>query len=123
MRTFGRQNAHLSAQNAHLSREFKSEWMNSSPKVDDYSYDSEGATEAFKTAKADGGIAIEDSPLGWDALYLLMGGASLAISDEGLSDDLAGAKKGALKKAFSKNASGKLRCRVVLRKFTELIAA
>ena len=102
---------------------FKNEWMRAAPMRDGCMYDEDGAVEAYKVAKAEGGIAIEDSPLGWDALYLLMGGSSLVVSDEGLSDDLVGAKKGTLKRAFGKAASGKLRCRVVLRKFTELIAA
>ena len=76
----------------------------------------------WKTAQAEGGIAIEGGN-GWDELYLLLGGDKLSIGDEGLSEDLVGAKKGALKRAFGKAASGKLRNRVVLRRFSELIAA
>ena len=81
------------------------------------------AAEAYKIAKADGGVVIEDSAAGWDHYYLIMGGDEMEIKDEGLGKSLVGAKKNELKKAFSKSSSGKLRNRVLLRKFTELIAA
>jgi hypothetical protein len=111
-----------------VARHFKGEWMDSSPKRTDENgyveFDEAGAAAAFKVAKVDGGVAIMDSTLGWDHHYLIMGGTELGIhGDEGLDDSLVGAKKSALKKAFGKAASGKLRNRVVLRKFTELIAA
>jgi hypothetical protein len=103
---------------------FKSEFEQANGTYDRYSRNvSNEAIEAYKTAKADGGIVIENSKLGWDHHYLILGGDALAITAEGLSDDLIGAKKGAIKRAFGKAASNKLRCRVVLRKFTELIAA
>ena len=82
------------------------------------------ASEALKVAKAEGGVVIEGSIYGWDHHYLLMGGESLGVAgDEGLDESLVGAKKGTLKRAFAKSSTGKLRNRVVLRKFTELIAA
>ena len=107
---------------------FKNEWMGSVPKVKDANDwetpDTEGASAAYKVAKAEGGVVLEDSILGWDHHYLILGGSALGIhGDEGLDDSLVGAKKGTLKKAFGKAASGKLKNRVVLRKFTELIAA
>lgn len=85
---------------------------------------SDAVNAAWKTAKAEGGVVIENGTKGWDHHYLIPGGASLIMEDEGnLDDDLIGAKKGQLKRAFAKQASGKLRNRVVLKKFTELIAA
>jgi hypothetical protein len=104
------------------ARIFKRYWTSSAP--DNDKWDPTKANEAWKTARTEGGVAIEGSEEGWDAYYLIPGGTSLSIdSDEGLSDDLIGAKKGQLKKAFSKSTSGKLRNRVILRKFTEMIAA
>ena len=47
----------------------------------------------------------------------------VAATEPQAADASAGAKKGKLKAAFGKAASGKLKNRVVLRKFTELIAA
>ena len=106
---------------------FKMEWIDSVPRItDEHGYtdvDEAGAREAYKIAKAEGGVTLENSVHGWDHHYLVMGGREMAIEDEGLDDSLVGAKKGKLKTAFGKAASGKLKNRVVLRKFTELIAA
>jgi len=107
---------------------FKSEWMASVPNVEDaggyMNDDEEGSRAAYKVAKADGGVALENSIHGWDHHYLILGGDELGVhGDEGLDDSLVGAKKGKLKAAFGKAASGKLKNRVVLRKFTDLIAA
>jgi hypothetical protein len=79
---------------------------------------------AWKEAKGEGGVSVENNTDNWDSYYLIPGGSSLTITDDGiLSDDLIGAKKGQLKKAFSKAASGKLKNRVILREFVDLIAA
>ena len=107
---------------------FKNEWMASVPRWEDefgnMRSDEDGAKVAFKVAKAEGGVVLEDSIHGWDHHYLILGGSALGVhADEGLDDSLVGAKKGKLKAAFGKAASGKLKNRVVLRKFTELIAA
>jgi hypothetical protein len=107
---------------------FKNEWMGSVPRLEDefgnMRPDEDGAKAAFKVAKAEGGVVLEDSIHGWDHHYLILGGSALGVhADEGLDDSLVGAKKGKLKAAFGKAASGKLKNRVVLRKFTELIAA
>ena len=107
---------------------FKNEWMGSVRRLEDefgnIKGDEEGAKAAFKVARAEGGVVLEDSIHGWDHHYLILGGDALGVhADEGLDDSLVGAKKGALKKAFGKAASGKLKNRIVLRKFTELIAA
>jgi hypothetical protein len=107
---------------------FKNEWMGSVPRSEDefgnMKLNEDGAKAALKVAKAEGGVVLEDSIHGWDHHYLILGGSALGVhADEGLDDSLVGAKKGALKKAFGKASSGKLKNRVVLRKFTELIAA
>jgi len=107
---------------------FKSEWMGSVPrKEDELGYmvgDEAGAKAAYKIAKVEGGLAIEDSMVGWDHHYMILGGDALGSRDgEGLDDALAGATKAKLKSAFGKASSGKLRNRVVLRKFMELITA
>jgi hypothetical protein len=88
-----------------------------------YTEDAERAA-AWKEAKTEGGVSVENNTDNWDSYYLIPGGSALAITDDGiLSDDLIGAKKGQLKKAFSKAASGKLKNRVILREFVDLIAA
>ena len=76
--------------------------------------------DAWKEAKKEGGFTLENSSEGWDQHYLILGNED--VVDERLSDDLVGAKKGAISKAFRTTSAGKLRNRVVLRKFTELIA-
>jgi hypothetical protein len=79
---------------------------------------------AWKEAKSEGGVSVEDNTANWDSYYLIPGGAALVIDEDGgLSDDLIGAKKGQLKRAFAKAATGKLRNRVILREFVDLIAA
>ena len=83
-----------------------------------------GEAEAWKTAKAEGGVVIADTDAGWDELYLMTGGDTLETrQDEGLGDQMVGAKKAQLRRAFGKAATGKLRCRTILRRFTEMVAA
>ena len=83
-----------------------------------------GEAEAWKTAKAEGGVVITESTAGWDELYLMTGGDTLETrQDEGLGDQMVGAKKAQLRRAFGKAATGKLRCRTILRRFTEMVAA
>lgn len=84
--------------------------------------ESEKLNAAWKEAQKDGGMAVENAVTGWDQLYLVLGGDTMAIDDEGLGEDLVGAKKGVLKRAFAKASTGKLRNRVLLRKFIDLIA-
>jgi hypothetical protein len=108
---------------------FKNTWMRTVPRVSDEwgnenCFDEEGSVAAYKVAKADGGVILENSLHGWDHHYMILGGTELGVrGEEGLSDDLAGASKAKLKNAFGKAASGKLKNRVVLREFTKLIAA
>ena len=79
----------------------------------------------WKEAKKEGGVSVDENTANWDSYYLIPGGSSLMIDHEEstLGDELIGAKKGELKKAFAKAASGKLRNRVILREFVGLIAA
>jgi hypothetical protein len=101
---------------------FKREWRaaRTGSRYADGAAEAENA--AWKVAKIEGGAEVEGQINGWDALYFILGGASMSIQDEGLSKDLVGAKKASLKKAFAKAAIGKLRNRVLLRSFIELIA-
>ena len=79
------------------------------------------ANAAWNEAKKEGGFTIEDSPEGWDQHYLILGNED--VVEERLGDELVGAKKSEISKAFRSTSKGKLRNRVVLRKFTELISS
>ena len=59
---------------------------------------------------------------GYDEYYILPGGNSLAVENEGLSDELVGASKAKLKTAFGKSMKGKIESRVLLNKFVKLVA-
>ena len=59
---------------------------------------------------------------GYDEYYILPGGNALVVENETLSDELVGAGKGKLKAAFGKMQKGKINSRVLLNKFTKLIA-
>ena len=60
---------------------------------------------------------------GWDEMYVLPGGNKLDISDDSMSEITPGtAKKGELKKAFSKMSSGRKNSRPLLNKFIGMIA-
>ena len=101
------------------ARQFKRYWERTAD-----IHDREASAAAWKEARAEGGVVIENNSENWDSYYMIPGGSSLAIDgDEGLSDDLIGAKKGQIKRAFAKAATGKLRNRVLLREFIGLIAA
>ena len=57
-----------------------------------------------------------------DELYILKGGKTLQINDEGLKVD-DNASKGQLTTAFKKMTKGKLQNRVILSKFIDKVAA
>jgi len=59
---------------------------------------------------------------GYDQYYILPGGGSLAVENEGLADDLAGASKAKLKTAFAKSNKGRIQSRVLLNKFVGMVA-
>ena len=75
---------------------------------------------AMKKLRKEKVLVIEHK--GYDEYYILPGGASLEVENETLSDDLVGASKGKLKTAFGKMQKGKIGSRVLLNKFTKLIA-
>jgi hypothetical protein len=101
-------------------RHFSRRWID----AHEYRPEDAAVNAAWKEAKSEGGVSVEDNTANWDSYYLIPGGAALVIDEDGgLSDDLIGAKKGQLKRAFAKAATGKLRNRVILREFVDLIAA
>ena len=60
--------------------------------------------------------------LGYDEYYVLPGGNSLKVENETLDDELVGASKAKLKKAFGKMSKGKVSSRQMLNKFVKLVA-
>ena len=59
---------------------------------------------------------------GWSELYLIRGGKSLGV-EESVFEVKEDAKKGDIKRAFSKLNKGKLKNRLVLSKFVDMVAA
>ena len=59
---------------------------------------------------------------GWSELYLIRGGKSLSV-EESVFEVKEDAKKGEIKRAFSKLNKGKLKNRLVLSKFVDMVAA
>lgn len=59
---------------------------------------------------------------GYDQYFILPGGSGLAVENDGLADDLAGATKAKLKTAFAKSNKGRIQSRVLLNKFVALVA-
>jgi len=59
---------------------------------------------------------------GYDQYYILPGGQGLAVENDGLDDNLAGASKAKLKTAFAKSNKGRIQSRVLLNKFVALVA-
>ena len=59
---------------------------------------------------------------GYDQYFILPGGEGLAVENDGLNDDLAGASKAKLKTAFAKSNKGRIQSRVLLNKFVALVA-
>ena len=59
---------------------------------------------------------------GYDQYFILPGGGGLAVENDGLADDLAGATKAKLKTAFAKSNKGRIQSRVLLNKFVALVA-
>ena len=59
---------------------------------------------------------------GYDEYYILPGGNSLEVENEGLGDELIGATKAKLKTAFGKSMKGKVESRQLLNKFVKLVA-
>ena len=59
---------------------------------------------------------------GWSELYLIRGGRNLDVVETNL-DVNTGAKKGEIKRAFSKMNKNKLKTRLLLSKFVDMVAA
>ena len=65
-------------------------------------------------------LAVKEA--GYDEYYILPGGNSLKVENEGLDDELIGASKAKLKSAFGKSMKGKIESRQLLNKFVKLVA-
>ena len=77
--------------------------------------------DAFETMKKDGSASV-DIP-GYDELFVVRGDSNLKTSDGNILDDVDdGAKVADIRKAFRKNSKGKLKTRVMLTKFIDMIA-
>jgi hypothetical protein len=68
------------------------------------------------------GHLISENYGGWSELYLIKGGKALDV-EETLFEVKGEAKKGDIKRAFSKFNKGKLKNRLLLSKFVDMIAA
>ena len=60
--------------------------------------------------------------IGYDEYYILPGGNSLEVENDGLSDELIGASKAKLKTAFGKSMKSKIESRALLNRFVKLVA-
>ena len=89
--------------------------------VGNFSYsDMDKVMELVKKINKEKFLAVDSA--GYDEYYILPGGNSLAVENEGLSDELVGASKAKLKTAFGKSMKGKIESRVLLNKFVKLVA-
>ena len=68
------------------------------------------------------GHIIAENYGGWSELYLIKGGKDLNV-EEAIFETKEDAKKGEIKRAFSKFNKGKLKNRVLLSKFVDMVAA
>ena len=68
------------------------------------------------------GHIIAENYGGWSELYLIRGGNALGV-DESILEVKEDAKRGEIKRAFSKFNKGKLKNRLVLSKFVDMVAA
>ena len=65
-------------------------------------------------------LAVESA--GYDEYYILPGGNSLEVENDGLGDELIGASKAKLKTAFGKSMKSKIESRALLNRFVKLVA-
>ena len=68
------------------------------------------------------GHVIGENYGGWSELYLIRGGKNLDVVETNLNVNT-GAKKGEIKRAFAKMNKNKLKNRLVLSKFVDMVAA
>ena len=93
--------------------------------VDFVSKKSENRTEEMEKLHSSWrkeGHIIGENYGGWSELYLIRGGKALDVTETNLDVDT-GAKKGEIKSAFSKMNKNKLKNRLLLSKFVDMVAA
>jgi hypothetical protein len=88
---------------------------------DDYVYVQDYVESLFEILKKDGSASVNIS--GYNELFVVRGDSNLKTSEDGVLDDVADdAKVADIRKAFKKNSKGKLKTRVMLTKFIDMIA-
>jgi hypothetical protein len=86
-----------------------------------YSHVQDYVESLFAIIKKDGSASV-DIP-GYDELFVVRGDKNLKTSEDGILDDVADdAKVADIRRAFKKNSKGKLKTRVMLTKFIDMIA-
>ena len=88
-------------------------------KLDGYN-DTDKIMELVKKINKEKFLAVDS--VGYDEYYILPGGNSLEVENDGLGDELIGASKAKLKSAFGKSMKSKIESRVLLNKFVKLVA-
>ena len=88
-------------------------------KLDDYT-DTAELMALVKKINKEKFLAVESA--GYDEYYILPGGNSLEVENDGLGDELIGASKAKLKSAFGKSMKSKIDSRALLNKFVKLVA-
>ena len=88
-------------------------------KLDHYS-EMDKIMELVKKINKEKFLAVDS--IGYDEYYILPGGNSLEVENDGLSDELIGASKAKLKTAFGKSMKSKIESRALLNRFVKLVA-
>ena len=88
-------------------------------KLDHYS-EMDKIMELVKKINKEKYLAIDT--VGYDEYYVLPGGNSLEVENDGLGDELIGASKAKLKSAFGKSMKSKIDSRALLNRFVKLVA-
>ena len=88
-------------------------------KIDSY-VDTEELMSLVKKINKEKFLAVKSA--GYDEYYILPGGNSLEVENDGLGDELIGASKAKLKSAFGKSMKSKIDSRALLNKFVKLVA-
>jgi len=88
-------------------------------KLDHYS-EMDKIMELVKKINKEKYLAVESA--GYDEYYILPGGNSLEVENDGLGDELIGASKAKLKTAFGKSMKSKIESRALLNRFVKLVA-
>ena len=88
-------------------------------KIDSY-VDTDELMALVKKINKEKFLAVKSA--GYDEYYILPGGNSLEVDNDGLGDELIGASKAKLKSAFGKSMKSKIDSRALLNKFVKLVA-